>query len=103
MELIDYLRFPVALLFVLALIALLALLARKYGLLGAGMAIKKKGGARLEIVEVKPLGPRNRLILVSHDEQEHLILMGPNGDLLIHSGPKPAQDNPNFLADRESE
>lgn len=78
-------RFILALLFVLALIGLFAWAARRFGLTGRiGPAMGK--ARRLRIVEVAPLDPKTRLVLLRRDDVEHLILIGPAGGLVIESG-----------------
>jgi flagellar protein FliO/FliZ len=78
-------RFILALLFVLALIGLFAWAARRFGLTGRmGPAMGKS--RRLRIVEVAPLDPKTRLVLLRRDEVEHLVLIGPGGGLVVESG-----------------
>lgn len=75
-----------ALIFVLALIALVGALARRYGM---GLRTPGKGSPtrRLSISEVMPVDSRRRLLLVRRDGVEHLVLLGggTGGDLLIES------------------
>lgn len=80
-----YLRFVLALAFVLGLIGLLAWAVRRLGLTGR---LASTGGRerRLEIVEVRPLDAKRRLVLLRRDSVEHLVLTGATGDLLIESG-----------------
>lgn len=101
MDLNDYLRTVFALLFVLGLIGLLYLLARQYAARRLGPGATRGGlGARLGIVEVRPLDGRRRLVLVRRDDVEHLLLLGPERDLLVEAGiparpqPDPAQARP---------
>jgi len=87
---IDYLRAVVALVFVAGLIFFTALLVKKTGLdrrLGGG-----KGTGRLKVVETLYLDPRHRLVIVRHDDREHLILLGGAGDTLISSTPQKDSD-----------
>ncbi|HLI13168.1 MAG TPA: flagellar biosynthetic protein FliO [Alphaproteobacteria bacterium] len=89
MGLDNYFRFLFALIFVIALIAVLAWLARRYGLGGAAVS----GGGRrkrLRLVESLPLDPKRRLVLVRRDEVEHLLLLSASGDLRIETGIAPA-------------
>jgi len=60
---------------VLALIALLAWMARRLGLGAAG----PRPGRRLALVEVLALDPRRRLVLVRCDGREALLLTGGGG------------------------
>lgn len=95
----DYFKFVFALIFVLALIAVFAALARRMGL---GYRTASRGKSkRLSIVEVIPIDPKRRLALVRRDEVEHLLLLGTgnNPDLLIESGiPVDAADFAGALA-----
>lgn len=85
LELSDYLRFFAALVFVLALIGLAGWLARRYGLGGTltGPAAARR---RLGVIEALPLDARRRLVLVRRDQVEHLLLLGPNDDVVIEAG-----------------
>lgn len=85
MDMASYLRFLLALVFVLGLIALLVWVVRRFG--PAGIALKASGrNRRLAIVEVAPVDARRRLVLVRRDGVEHLLLLGAGNDLLIESG-----------------
>ncbi|HVJ35568.1 MAG TPA: flagellar biosynthetic protein FliO [Terriglobia bacterium] len=77
----SYLRFVLALVLVLGLLALAAFFLRR-----SGIGPKLGRGRRLSAVETLPLGPRHRLVLVRRDEVEHLILIGPQGDVVVESG-----------------
>jgi len=92
MDLGSYLRFVLALVFVLGLIAAMAWVVRRYG--PAGIALRATGGARrVAIVEVTPVDARRRLVLIRRDGVEHLLLLGAANDLVIESGlaaPPPA-------------
>lgn len=85
MEFDVYARFLFALVLVLALIAALAWAVRRFGFAGT-LAPKPGGSARLGVVEIKALDSRRRLVLVRRDGAEHLVLLGPNRDLLIEAG-----------------
>jgi flagellar protein FliO/FliZ len=92
MEFAGYLRFLLALAFVLGLIGLLAILARRMGFGYPAGAIKNAKNRRLSVVESTPLDGRRRMVLVRRDDTEHLILMGPTSELLIESGIKADPD-----------
>lgn len=104
MDLAGYFQFVAALALVLGLIGALAWLVRRSGVAGSLMpsAARKGEGRRLGVVEVLPLDPRRKLVLVRCDGREHLLLLnqGPAPDLLIagtvpDSGPdgtRPAGD-----------
>tara|TARA_R110000787_G_scaffold10590_3_gene35825 strand:- start:79 stop:390 length:312 start_codon:yes stop_codon:yes gene_type:complete len=85
MEVSTYFRFILALVFVLALIALIAWGARRFGL--ARGTVRATGGERrLDIVEVTPIDSKRRLVLVKRDGTEHLLLLGTTQDLVIETG-----------------
>lgn len=95
----GYLQFVFALIFVLGLIALLALLARRMGL-GYRVPSRGRRARRLSVVEVIPLDARRRLALVRRDRVEHLVLLGANSELLIEAGiPAPADGFDEVLAE----
>ena len=85
MDLEAYLRFGLALLFVLGLIGLCAWGAKRLGMTprvsaGAGRA------KRLSIVEVTAVDAKRRLVLVRRDDREHLVLLGATQDVVIEAG-----------------
>ncbi|MDJ0951854.1 MAG: flagellar biosynthetic protein FliO [Alphaproteobacteria bacterium] len=81
-----YLRFVLALLFVLGLIGGLAYGIRRLGLFDRFMGSPAGAARRLRVLESLALDARRRLVLVQHDEAEHLILIGGGNDLLVESG-----------------
>jgi flagellar protein FliO/FliZ len=87
MSLDLYSRFLLALVFVVALIAVLAWLARRFGLAGRGSA--GRAGRRLAIVESMALDGKRRLVLVRRDDTEHLVLVGGETALVVESGIRP--------------
>lgn len=90
-DLVMTLRFGAALAIVLALIAALTWLAKRYF---AGGAFARPGARRrrVAIVEVTPIDAKSRLILVRRDTAEHLLLLGPTGALVVEAGIR-TQDN----------
>ncbi|MEQ9640493.1 MAG: flagellar biosynthetic protein FliO [Alphaproteobacteria bacterium] len=85
MDWTEYLRFLGALIFVLAMIGLLAWLARRGGLM-PGAPRRPTGGRRLAVQEVASLDPKRRLVLVRRDDVEHLLLLGASTELVIETG-----------------
>jgi flagellar protein FliO/FliZ len=76
-----YLQFLAALVFVIALIGVAALAARRFGF---GNASAGKGGRRrLGLVEVLPLDGRRKLVLMRCDDREHLVILGPSGETVV--------------------
>jgi flagellar protein FliO/FliZ len=91
-----YLRFALALILVLGLIALLGWLLRRFG-----MGVKMSKGRRLGIAEVQMLGPRHRLMLIRRDDVEHLVIVGPGSETVVESGIKGATNFAAALAAEE--
>ena len=81
----GYFYIFLAMVFVLGLIALLAFLARRFGLGFSGTS-KPGQERRLSISEVLTLSPKHRLVLVKRDGTEHLLLLGANTDIVVESG-----------------
>jgi flagellar protein FliO/FliZ len=79
-----YGRFLLALVFVVALIGVLAWLARRFNL--GNRAFATGGRRRVSVVETMPLDAKSRLLLVRRDDVEHLVLVGPDRALLIEGG-----------------
>jgi len=80
------------LIFVLALIAVLAALARRYGL-GYRTPSRGKAERRLSLVEVIPVDAKRRLALFRRDSVEYLVLMGATSDLLLEGAiPAPPEN-----------
>jgi flagellar protein FliO/FliZ len=86
MDLIDIGRYLGALLLVLSLVGFAGLAARKFGLPGL---VKPQVARRLQIVESLMLSPRQKLMLVRRDGVEHLVMMGPDGSLVIENAITP--------------
>ena len=79
----EYFQFLLALLFVIGLIGLLALGARRLGFGLPVSAFKNKDKRRLSLIEVMPIDGRRRLVLVKCDNKEYLILLGLNSETVI--------------------
>lgn len=88
MEAWDIVRAVAALGVTLGLALLASWAARRFDwgrlLRGPGAAAPVR---RLRIVEQLALDPRRRLVLIRHDGEEHLILLGPGGDVALGAGP----------------
>ncbi|WP_404425360.1 FliO/MopB family protein [Thalassospira australica] len=82
MEFSAYFRFVAALVFVLGMIGVLALVARRF-IPGARNINRRHKERRLSIVEVVPVDTKRRLVLLKRDDTEHLVLLGPSGDSVI--------------------
>lgn len=84
MEEVNIGRFIFAFVFVLGLIGLFALALKRWG---GRLTLPKAGkAARLRVLESCYLGPRHRLVLIARDEVEHVLLLGPEGQLVVESG-----------------
>lgn len=86
MEFSGYLRFLLALVFVLGLIGLATAVMRRMGLGFPAGSLKRPGNRRLSVVETAPLDGRRRLVLIRRDDTEHLIVLSPSSELVIESG-----------------
>ncbi len=81
MDMGSYFRFVAALVFVLGLIGIIALLARR--LVPGARTVNRGKKRRLALIEVLPLDAKRRLVLVRRDDTEHLIVLSPNGDVVV--------------------
>ena len=86
MDYTDYLRFFFALVFVVALIGLLALVARRAGFGNPTAFIKASKDRRLQVIESASVDGRRRLVLVRRDNVEHLLLIGQNTETVVETG-----------------
>ncbi len=84
MEFDAYFRFILALAFVVGLIGLCAWVFRRLGM--TPRIGQRAANKRLSIVELSPLDGKRRLVLVRRDDIEHLVLLGPERDLVIETG-----------------
>lgn len=89
MEVSAYFQFIIALLFVLALILLLAYGAKKLGLMArVTVNSEKTKNKRLNIVEILPVDARRKLMLIRRDDVEHLVMLGLDRDVVIEQNIK---------------
>lgn len=89
MEMSDYLKFVMALLFVIALLLLLAYGAKKIGLMArVTVNSAKTKGKRLDIIEILPVDARRKLMLIRRDDVEHLVMLGNERDMVIEQNIK---------------
>ena len=96
MDFITLAQFGGTLLALLGVIALMALGAQRFGLVpGMGRFGLAPGRVRrLSMVETLALDPRRRLVLVRADGRDHLLLIGGESDLVVHSAPALAIEEP---------
>ena len=83
-SLTDYLKYVLALVFVLSLIGIATVIARRAGF-GLSTRIHGKNSRRLAIVESLNVDGKRKLVLFRRDKTEHLILLGSDSDLLIET------------------
>ena len=77
--------------FVLGLMWLFSLALKKVGLAGQSMLPGAK--KRLKVVEYLPIDHKRKLVIVRRDDKEHLLVLGPNSELVVESN-LPAKDTP---------
>jgi flagellar protein FliO/FliZ len=82
-DLIDFARYLGALMLVLALVGFAALAARRFGLPGVMSGSTTR---RLAVVETLMLDTRHKVFILRRDDQEHLVLVGPEGSSVVESG-----------------
>ncbi|NQV54875.1 MAG: FliO/MopB family protein [Rhodospirillales bacterium] len=88
---IDYMKFTLSLIFVLGLIAGLAVVAKRVGLGNRGPVARGRN-KRLSIVETMALDAKRRVVIVRHDDIEHLILLGGSDEHVISSADGQAKE-----------
>lgn len=76
--------------FVLALMLGLAWGARKLGL--DRLQPKARAGAEIQCVETLSLDPKRRLVIVRRGPRKHLLLLGPNTELLVETYDAPPEE-----------
>ena len=76
-------RFVVAIIIVLCLIALTFWLIRRFGATRIGTAAARGRQPRLAVVDAAPIDGRRRLVLVRRDNVEHLIMIGGPSDVVV--------------------
>ncbi len=91
LNLTDYMKFVLALIFVMALIALVTVAARRLGF-GLPSSSRNSAQRRLGIVEILNVDGKRRMVLVRRDDTEHLVLLGTGTELLIESGIAPPEN-----------
>lgn len=83
-------RMIVSLIIVIALMGGLALILRKIRSLDlSGLSLSAAPDKRLHVVERLSLDTRRQLVIFSCDGEEHLLLLGSEGETLINSPSKP--------------
>jgi flagellar protein FliO/FliZ len=83
MDMDNYLRFMLALVFVLGLMFALAYVMKRFA--APGM-VRNRSAKRVKVLETLAVDPKRRLVLVRRDGVEHLLLVGGSTDLVVESG-----------------
>jgi flagellar protein FliO/FliZ len=86
MDVVDWGRAVAALVATLALLGLLAVLARRFNMI---QPLRGPDQRRLAVVETLMLDPRRKLVLVREGPREHLLLLSPFGDSRIDTALAP--------------
>ncbi|WP_343565110.1 hypothetical protein [Kiloniella sp. b19] len=91
MDIVNYMQFITALLFVIALIALVSVIVRKTGITLPGMINTTPHGSKrdVQVVESSALDSKRRLSVIRWRGEDHLILTGGMQDL--HLSTRPAE------------
>ena len=91
LNLTDYIKFVFAFVFVLALIALATVAARRFGF-GLPSNPRNSAQRRLGIVESLNVDGKRRMVLIRRDDTEHLLLLGATTELVIESNITPPKN-----------
>ena len=87
MNFLDLLRALFALAFTLGIIGLAAWAARRYAPALLARLSAERGEKRMKVVETLMLDPARRLVLVSIDGEERLLMLGEGRELIEPRGP----------------
>lgn len=90
-NLADYMKFVLAFIFVLSLIGLATVVARRFGF-GLPTTARNSADRRLGIVETLNVDGKRRLLLIRRDDTEHLLMLSPTRELLIEGAITPPQN-----------
>jgi len=99
MDLGNYLRFVLALLFVLGLIGVLATVMRRYGFGMGSVAVRRGQERRLKLVEILPIDAKRRAVLLRRDDIEHLVILGANSETVVESSIPSAEISETVFSD----
>ena len=84
MDILLYTKYIVVLILVLGLIFLISYVVRKLGFV-PGVENSTSRKSRLALTATTAIDAKRRLVLVRRDDQEHLILLGPDGDTVVET------------------
>ena len=91
LNLTDYIKFVFAFIFVLALIALATVAARRFGF-GLPNNPRNSSQRRLGIIESLNVDGKRRMVLIRCDDTEHLLLLGATTELVIENSITPPKN-----------
>ncbi len=86
-----YLKFFIALIFVIALMGGLSLLLRRF--LPGSAPFVKAANRRLKITEMIVIDHKRKAILLQRDDKEHLIIIGSNSEIVVETNIKAKGSN----------
>lgn len=78
----DYLRFVMALTFVIGLMGGFYLILKKLNL---GNLQPSNSKRRLRVIESLMLDSRHRAVLLQRDDKEHLVILSPTGETVVET------------------
>ena len=91
MDIVDFSRYFAGLLIVMGLLAGIAVIVRRGWLPGGFPAIAnlsaQRAERRLAVKDSLILDPRRRVVIVKADDEEHVLLLGPEREILLASRP----------------
>lgn len=102
MENTSFIEYFMALMVVILLILGVFWMLARGNLLSTNMfKPRHRKDKRLQILEIMPIDTRRKIIIVSKDDREITLLLGPNGDVVIDPtntfhNPSSDHDNSNF-------
>ena len=83
-DLPQFVKLALSLAIVVSLMGGLAFILKKLGL--ATEAHMKSGtDNRLKIVESIPMDARRRAVILRRDDQDHVVILGPNGETIVET------------------
>ncbi len=100
MDAFDFLRYFAALLLVLGLLGGFLFIVRRGWIPGMPSLATLTGGRadrRLAVKDSLVLDPRRRVVIIKADEDEHVLLLGPERETVLAT--RPAKEEPVFEPD----
>ena len=91
MESYDYLKFFIALIFVISLMGGLSLILKRF--VPGNTPFKPSDKRRLKIIEALTLDQKRRAMIIRRDDKEHLIILGHNSETIVETNIDAKQEN----------